>query len=91
MPNDANIAALAVLMAEQLWGVEVHPDSATAAQLRERAEFLASRGVLVPSAITDDEANDASETGFSAVTHEFEYRPAEFRAALERIARGDPA
>jgi hypothetical protein len=83
MPNLANIAELTRL----LEAAPQDPDNVhTRAELQ--AHFLASKGVLVPAALTED---DAVKLGADAVGN-IPTEPAEIalcvREGLERIARG---
>jgi len=88
--NRANVEALARLLVEfgrqpprltainQDWGDE---------EQRYMALWLAARGVLVPAALTDEDLGTA--WGKSQCYDWFD--PTDFRAALECIAKGDPA
>jgi hypothetical protein len=83
MANLANIAALTRLLeAVPQDGDHVH----SRAELQ--AQFLAARGVLVPAALTDDEAVKLGADAVGAMPTE----PAEIalcvREGLERVAKG---
>jgi hypothetical protein len=75
--NERNVEALTKLILEE-W-------TATVNILESLPGFLASRGVLVPSALTDEDANrietEAEDRMFLG--------PEEVRATLERIAKGE--
>jgi hypothetical protein len=71
--NERNVAALAALLEEWWCG----DGTATEAIAR----FLASKGVLVPSALTDEDC----EREFISIPEDAH----EVRAALERIAKGN--
>lgn len=80
--NERNVKALAALIREV--------DGAHELGAGALAELLASRGVLVPSALTDDEAYELGCTSDFTVGRERDLprtAPA-VRAELERIARG---
>jgi hypothetical protein len=57
---------------------------------RQMAEWLASRGVLATEALTDEQCEEAWSGG---TEYDYDYGkqlvPAEFRAALARLARGE--
>jgi hypothetical protein len=87
--NPANIEALARLLhASEEWDCgEVETTSCPVC--RETAEFLASRGVLVPSSLTDGDAQQiAAWAGAVRTAHSMGPHPVV--AELERIARGEP-
>jgi hypothetical protein len=85
--NEANVMALAGLLAE--YRDEPGDDPA---RYREAAEWLASRGVLVPSALTDEEVFRVTDLGPVDRMSPDEYTPTGARIVryeLERIAKGD--
>lgn len=91
MANERNVVALYELL--QLASVRRN-DPGEQIVNRELARFLASRGVLVPSALTDEEAvavncaaDEPTDPSFNA---DFTKPVAgATRAALERIAKGE--
>ena len=95
MTNQRNVEALTALIIER--GGQ-RPSLYPAAL----AEFLASRGVLVPSALTDEEAADAhlnallisdwlmTEPYEEHVRRHRAFTADQLRTALERAAKGEP-
>lgn len=82
--NPRNVAALRAMTAE--WGARLDRGEATDGL----PEFLAARGVLVPSAMDAGECQAVHE----ASTDYYDrgcFLEVEFRAALERIAKGEGA
>lgn len=75
MANDANVQAIAAILRDLLKG---NTWSEQGGDMVWLAEKLAYRGVLVPAALTDEEAGALSDEHLVW-----------FRAELERIARGD--
>ncbi len=93
MPNQANIAALANLLSQV--GVDSDMGMSQADACHFFAKELAKLGVLVPAAMTDDEldslagAMEPIAEGYAGTGGQEDGFDV-FRAALERIARGDP-
>lgn len=97
--NDRNVEALALaLFQEQAQQPNAH---VPAASLRGTgfwtlAERLASRGVLAPGVLTDQQAGTVWEAGSVEDYREDEFagmvfaNPDQMRAALDRIAKGKP-
>jgi hypothetical protein len=84
MPNLANIAALTALLdAAPQDGDHVH----SRAELQ--AHFLASRGVLLPAALTDDDAVRIGADAAGNVPTERTEIGLCVRENLERIAKGE--
>ena len=81
--NKRNVAALKGLLhsAEVEHGLEVHDVPQNDRPITRMAEFLASQGVLVPSAITDEQARGMDDENR-------DWGP-ELRERLERIAKGE--
>ena len=79
--NDRNVAALDLLLGEA--GLPPRGPSR-----RQLAEALAARGVLVPSALTDDQCKEL-EACFGLLVDKFDDKPFGLRAELERIAKGE--
>jgi hypothetical protein len=77
--NERNVEALAALVLGS-FDESGHSEMHECPDHRAVARFLASRGVLVPSALTDEQA-----ARFDVYDHGV------VRTALERIAKGEPA
>jgi myo-inositol-1-phosphate synthase len=94
MPNDANVNALSRLLQEAQVPM---PGGETATVLRPLdagaiARFLAARGVLVPSALTDAQGYEIGCTNDFTIMRSPEreaIEAREVRTVLERIARGE--
>jgi hypothetical protein len=89
--NERNVAALASLLTEYIKGVDEFRAKAsyvpTTAEQEGRmaAEFVIARGgVLVPSALTDDDCDYIGATQYEDARD-----TVEMRAVLERVARGE--
>jgi hypothetical protein len=86
--NQRNVEALAALLARSPWEIVLRDEDRRAvdedAVSTTLAEWLASRGVLVPSALTDEDAAVIGRTearaGFLALN---------VSRALDRIAKGE--
>ncbi len=105
MPNDANVRAIAEAIAAYLdykaeggrhyidlsW-MDMDEAGTGEGGIDHLARFLASRGCLVPSALTDRECSTAINDGEDIhwFDQDLEEHPDQFRQSLERIARGDP-
>lgn len=97
MSNDRNVDALFALL-EQWLGVGAAAELTEPTRLnlcRETAQFLASLGVLVPSALTDEECQAAWEVvdtrGDATNDPCIEFQDAgAMRTSLELIAKGLP-
>lgn len=92
--NERNVEALEETITSAL--VESDQGGGGYPTPRYLAELLAARGVLVPSALTDREAESVAgqeDWAHDADGNEFRAdqlnKPSEVRAALERIAKGD--
>ena len=99
--NEANVAALHAALIVAFAGTEVEPYR----RLREIAELLASRGVLVPSALTPEQCDEAIENGIHVYSMEddesdpprlqappgwyYDFESGPFIRGLERIAKGE--
>lgn len=84
--SEANVAALQALLVELL-----EPGNLSADEIRDLAEDLAEHGVLVPSALTDEQSRSVLFKSALATAAD---RLAEdghwVRSTLERIAKGEP-
>lgn len=88
MPNERNVAALVEVIAST--GLAPQHDS----WVRVMAAALASRGVLVPQAMTDQEIDQMLQRGVhlygdqdDGYAYDFEAEP--LKQTLERIAKGE--
>jgi hypothetical protein len=95
--NNRNVEALTALMLEWLASPAAPnadlPETDEEAA-REAASFLAARGALVPSALTDEDCASVWSEGVNDYNddHGVDARygePSRMRTDLERIARGD--
>ena len=86
MPNERNVAALKAILGDYTFRLEYPKD-----RLAALAEVLASRGVLVPSALTDEETQVLRSFGYAlhGEIHE-PLEPEAVRLALKHIASGEP-
>lgn len=82
--NERNVEALTNLIGEMSPG---HSFGLLA--FDDVARYLASRGVLEPSVLTDEDCRDLPEYRSETTLAEPEEVWANLRAALARIARGD--
>jgi hypothetical protein len=89
MPNERNIEALTELLLEALPQPNVAAPHLVAGVAKALAEGLASRGVIVPSSLTDDEllACEVDQEIRDSPIERAEVAAA-VRSRLERIARG---
>jgi hypothetical protein len=92
MPNERNIEALTEVLLEALPQPNVEAPALVAGVARAIAESLARRGVIVPSALTDDEllACEVDKESRESPMERAEVAAA-VRERLERIARGEDA
>lgn len=92
--NEGNVAALMQAIAdsaERMDYISVFPDhfkEPRGTDIERLAEHLARRGVLVPSALTDVEAEGMTKAGMFP-SDDVRFDAALFRTALERIAKGE--
>ena len=88
MPNDRNIEALTELLLDALPQPNVATPALVAGVAEALAESLASRGVIVPSSLTDDEllACEVDQESRESPMERAEVATA-MRERLERIAR----
>jgi hypothetical protein len=89
MPNERNIEALTELLLEALPQPNVAAPALMAGVAKALAESLASRGVIVPSSLTDDEllACEVEQESKESPMERAEVAAA-VRERLERVARG---
>jgi hypothetical protein len=90
MPNERNIEALTELLLEALPQPNVAGPALVAGVAKALAESLASRGVIVPSSLTDDEllACEVDQESKESPMERAEVAAA-VRERLERVARGE--
>jgi hypothetical protein len=90
MPNERNIEALTELLLEALPQPKVAAPGLVAGVAKAVAESLASRGVIVPSSLTDDEllACEVDQRSKESPMERAEVA-AVVRERLERVARGE--
>jgi hypothetical protein len=90
MPNERNIEALTELLLEALPQPNVAAPALVVGVARAIAESLTSRGVIVPSSLTDDEllACEVDEASKESPMERAEVAAA-VRVRLERIAKGE--
>jgi hypothetical protein len=80
--NEANVAALRHLLRTSPTWAGRSDDSLAA--------WLASRGVLVPSTLTDEQCANLTLGWDSGINYADGCNPESMRAELARIARGEP-
>ena len=97
MPNERNVAALEALLTESAAGqLDLVPapfremiDDGVRQTIAQVAQYLSDRGVLVPSALTEEEAVRIGADAAGSVPTERSEVALCVREGLERIARGE--
>jgi hypothetical protein len=89
MPNERNIEALTELLLEALPHPDVAAPALVAGVAKALAESLASRGVIVPTALTEDEAVRIGADSAGSVPAERSEIALCVRQGLEQIAKGE--